>query len=51
MVALELLVAAAIALAGGAIALYALPRGDVGVLPTVAWAAMFAGLVVFVSLG
>jgi cation:H+ antiporter len=47
----EAIVAGAIALAGGAIALYVLPRRDVGVIPTVAWAAMFAGFVVFVSLG
>ena len=46
----EALVAGAIALAGGAIALYVLPRREVGLLPTLAWAAMFAGFVVFVAL-
>ena len=45
----EALVAGAIALAGGAIALYVLPRGEVGLLPTLAWAGMFAGFVVFVA--
>ena len=46
----EAVVAGAIALAGGAIALYVLPRRQVGLLPTLAWAGMFAGFVVFVAL-
>ena len=46
----EALVAGAIALAGGAIALHVLPRREVGLLPTLAWAAMFAGFVVYVAL-
>ena len=47
----EAIVAGAIALAGGAIALYVLPRRSVGLLPTLAWAAMFVGFVVFVAVG
>ncbi len=47
----EAVVAGVIALAGGAIALHVLPRSRVGLLPTLAWAAMFAGFVVFVAVG
>jgi len=47
----EALVAGAIALAGGAIALHVLPRRSVGLLPTLAWAALFVGFVVFVAVG
>jgi len=47
----EALVAGAIALTGGAIALYVLPRRSVGLLPALAWAAMFIGFVVFVAVG
>jgi cation:H+ antiporter len=47
----EALVAAVIALIGGAIALVVLPRTRVGVLPTLAWAALFVGFVVFVAAG
>ena len=46
-----LIVGGAIALAGGAIALYVLPRRSVGLLPTLAWAGMFAAFVVFVAVG
>jgi cation:H+ antiporter len=46
----EALVAGAIALAGGAIALYVLPHRRVGLLPALAWGAMFAGFVLFVAL-
>jgi cation:H+ antiporter len=49
--ATEALVACAIALAGGALALWALPRRRVGVPAALAWAAMFAGFVVFAAAG
>ena len=45
----EAIVAAVIALAGGALALYALPRGTVGVPAALAWGAMFVGFVVFAA--
>src|SRR5919108_530607 len=46
-------VAAAVAgIAGGALALWALPRGGrVGVLPRLVWAGLFAGFVAFAALG
>ena len=47
----EAIVAGAIALAGGAVALHVLRRRSVGPLPTLAWAAMFVGFVVFVTVG
>ena len=46
----EAIVACVLALAGGALALYALPRRTVGVPAALAWAAMFAGFVVFAAL-
>jgi cation:H+ antiporter len=45
----EAIVAAVIALLGGALALWALPRGTVGVPAALAWAAMFVGFVVFAA--
>jgi cation:H+ antiporter len=47
----EAIVAAIIAVAGGAIALYVLPERSVGRLPTLAWAALFIGFVVFLAVG
>ena len=47
----EAIVAAVIALIGGAIALVVLPRTRVGVLPTLSWAALFVGFVVFLAAG
>ncbi len=47
----EAIVASCIALAGGALALYALPRGRVGVPAALAWGAMFAGFVVYAAVG
>ena len=47
----EAIVAGVIALVGGAIAFAVLPRRSVGLLPTLAWAAMFVGFVVFVAVG
>ena len=41
----------AIALAGGVIALYVLLRSSVGLFPTLAWAAMSMGFVVYVTVG
>jgi cation:H+ antiporter len=46
----EAIVACVIALAGGALALWALPQGRVGMPAALAWAAMFAGFVVFAAL-
>ncbi len=46
----EAIVAAVIALAGGALALYALPRRTVGVPAALAWGGMFVGFVVFAAL-
>ena len=45
----EAIVAAVIALAGGALALYALPRRTVGVPAALAWGGMFVGFVVFAA--
>jgi cation:H+ antiporter len=47
----EAIVASVIALAGGALALYALPKRRVGVPAALAWAAMFVGFVVFAAVG
>jgi cation:H+ antiporter len=49
--ATEAVVAGVIAMIGGALALYALPRSRLGAAPTLVWAALFAGFVVFVALG
>ena len=45
----EAIVAAAIGLVGGAIALRVLPGRSIGLLPTLAWAALFAGFVVYLA--
>jgi cation:H+ antiporter len=45
----EAIVAGAIGLVGGAVALYVLPRRSLGLLPTLVWAALFAGFVVYVA--
>jgi cation:H+ antiporter len=45
----EAVVACVLALAGGALALYSLPRQTVGVPAALAWAAMFVGFVVFAA--
>ena len=47
--AAEAIVACLLALAGGALALFALPRRRVGVPAAIAWGAMFAGFVVFAA--
>jgi hypothetical protein len=47
----EAIVAAVIAVAGGAIALYVLPARSVGLLPTLAWAALFVGFVASLAAG
>ena len=47
--ATEAIVACLLALAGGALALYALPRRRVGAPAALAWAAMFGGFVVFAA--
>jgi cation:H+ antiporter len=47
----EAIVAAVIALAGGALALYALPKRRVGVPAALAWGGMFVGFVVFAAAG
>jgi cation:H+ antiporter len=47
----EAIVACVLALAGGALALYALPRQRVGVPAALGWAAMFTGFVVFAAVG
>ena len=49
--ATEAVVAGAIALVGGALALYALPRNRLGAGPTIVWAALFVGFVAFAALG
>ena len=49
--AAEALVASGIAIAGAALALYALPRRTVGIPAALAWAAMFVGFVVFAAAG
>jgi cation:H+ antiporter len=49
--ATEAVAASVIALAGGALALYALPRGRVGVPAALAWGGLFAGFVVFAAAG
>ena len=49
--ATEAVVAAVAALVGGALALYALPRNRLGAAPTIAWATLFAGFVVFAAVG
>ncbi len=36
--------------AGGALALWAVPRRHVGIGPVIAWGAMFAGFVVYAAL-
>ena len=46
----EAIVDAVIALAGGALALSALPRRTVGVPAALAWGGMFVGFVVFAAL-
>jgi cation:H+ antiporter len=46
----EAIVASVIALAGGALALYALPQGRVGVPAALAWGGMFVGFVVYAAL-
>jgi cation:H+ antiporter len=43
-------IAAGIAIAGGALARWALPRRHVGVLPVCAWGAMFSGFVAYAAL-
>ena len=45
----EAIVACVLALAGGALALYALPRQNVGAPEALAWAAMFGGFVIFAA--
>jgi cation:H+ antiporter len=47
----EAIVAGVIALAGGLIALFVLPRRSIGLLPTLAWAALFAGFLAYLGLG
>ena len=47
----EAIVASVLALAGGALALYALPQRRVGVPAALAWGAMFVGFVVFAAAG
>jgi cation:H+ antiporter len=47
--ATEAVVAGVIAIVGGALALYALPRNKLGPAPTLVWASLFAGFVVFVA--
>ena len=49
-VAPEAIVACVLALAGGALALYALPRQKVGAPAALAWGAMFGGFVVYAAL-
>ena len=49
--ATEAIVASVLALAGGALALYALPRQRIGVPAALAWGAMFVGFVVFAAAG
>ena len=46
----EAIVASCIALVGGALALYSLPRGRVGVPAALAWAGLFVGFVVFAAI-
>jgi cation:H+ antiporter len=46
----EAIVACVLALAGGALALYALPRQNVGAPAALAWGAMFGGFVVYAAL-
>jgi cation:H+ antiporter len=47
----EAIVAGVIALAGGLIALLVLPGRSIGLLPTLAWAALFGGFLVFLAVG
>jgi cation:H+ antiporter len=46
----QAVIAAAIGIAGGALARWALPRGTVGAAPATAWAAMFSGFVAYAAL-
>ena len=45
----QAVVAAAIGVAGGALARWALPRGTVGIAPTAVWAALFTGFVAYAA--
>ena len=47
----EAIVAGVIALAGGVVALFVLPGRSIGLLPTLAWAALFAGFLAFLAVG
>jgi cation:H+ antiporter len=46
----QAVIAAAVGVVGGALARWALPRGEVGAAPAAVWAAMFSGFVAYAAL-